>query len=71
MVGLRTFRGKSICHPSRLYYRKAVQPAMHGRVAITGGLIFLAGLSYMLAALETGLAVGLIGIFTVALGLFK
>lgn len=44
---------------------------MHGRVAVTGGLIFLAGLSYMLAALETGLVVELIGIFTVALGLFK
>lgn len=44
---------------------------MNGKVAVTGGLIFLAGLSYMLSALETGLVVELIGAATVALGLFR
>lgn len=44
---------------------------MNGKVAVTGGLIILAGLAYMLAALETGLVVGLIGAATVVLGLFR
>lgn len=43
---------------------------MNRKVAITGGLVFLAGLSYMLVELETGLAVGLVGIAAVAVGLY-
>lgn len=44
---------------------------MNGKVAITGGLVFLGGLSYMLSSLYPGFIVELIGAVTILVGLVR
>lgn len=42
---------------------------MNGKVAVTGGLVVLAGVTYMLTAFLAGFAVGLVGATTIAVSL--